>query len=117
MTASLRQPGRSAAAALFAALVGIAVWASAAPALAELRIDITQGTVEPLPIAVTQFVGNNNTAAGFGRDISKVITADLERSGLFRAVDPRAFIQSEIALQTLPRFGDWRVINAQALVT
>ncbi|MBL4691562.1 MAG: Tol-Pal system protein TolB, partial [Rhodospirillales bacterium] len=29
----------------------------ALPARAELRIDITQGNVEPLPIAVTGFVG------------------------------------------------------------
>ena len=97
-------------------LAGLVFLAAAGPARAELRIDITQGTVQPLPIAVTQFVGDSTAATGFGRDIARVITNDLERSGLFRPIDPRAFIQSEVALQTLPRFGDWRVINAQALV-
>lgn len=85
-------------------------------ARAELKIDITQGTVEPLPIAITDLVGGTPQAAQFGKDISAVISADLERSGLFRPLDPKAFIQSTTALNVLPRFGDWRVINAQALV-
>jgi TolB protein len=45
-----------------------------------------------------------------------VISADLQRSGLFKPIDRRAFIQTDGALNTLPRFGDWRIINAQALV-
>src|SRR3546814_19376295 len=50
------------------------------------------------------------------RDIANVVSADLERSGLFKPIDPRAFIQTAASLQTQPRFADWRVINAQALV-
>jgi len=88
----------------------------AASAGAELRIDITQGTVEPLPVAITDLIGDTPQAAQYGRDISAVVAADLERSGLFRPIDSRAFIQSAMALNVLPRFGDWRVINAQALV-
>lgn len=86
------------------------------PARAELRIDITQGKVEPLPIAVTSFIGVNSDEVRYGRDISNVVADDLERSGLFRPINQGAFIQTNFALHTLPRFGDWRVINAQALV-
>lgn len=85
-------------------------------AQAELRIDITRGTVEPLPIAVTEFVGGTTVEQEYGRGISRVIAADLERSGLFKPLDSRAFIQNSQGPGTLPRFGDWRVINAQALV-
>ena len=88
----------------------------AAPASAELRIDITQGTVEPLPIAVTEFGGDAAETLQVGRDIARVVAADLQRSGLFRPLDQRAFIQKSPGMETLPRFGDWRVINAQALV-
>ena len=95
-----------------AALLGVAV----GEARAELRIDITQGNVEPLPIAVTDFYGASAQERRYGADIAGVIAADLERSGLFRALDPAAFIQSAQSLSTLPRFGDWRLINAQALV-
>jgi len=79
---------------------------------AELRIDITSGTVQPLPIAVTDLYGSD-----VGAEISSVIASDLESSGLFAPIDKGAFIQTPQSLQAVPRFGDWRVINAQALVT
>jgi TolB protein len=87
-----------------------------APVLAELRIDITGGKVEPLPIAIPAFAGGGGEEVQTGRDLAQVISADLERSGLFRPLDPRAFIQN-VAAGEGPRFGDWRQINAQALVT
>ena len=73
--------------------------------------------VEPLPIAISEFYGAAPDAAARGRDIADVVSADLERSGLFRPIDRRAFIQAPEQLRDLPRFADWRQINAQALVT
>ena len=91
----------------------------AAPASAqdELRIDITRGQVEPLPIAITDFYGAVPSDAQIGSDIAAVVTANLERSGLFAPINSRAFIQTPEALRIQPRFGDWRVINAAALVS
>ena len=86
------------------------------PAAAELRIDITRAMAEPLPIAIVPFDGDNAEATRVARDISGVISDDLERSGLFRPIDQRAFIQTQVSMDTLPRFGDWRVLNAPALV-
>ena len=85
-------------------------------AMAELRIDITQGHSEPVPVAIFDFTGQSVEAARFGRDLTGVIAADLERSGLFRPMDKKAFIQTDLTMITLPRFGDWRVLNAQALI-
>jgi TolB protein len=85
-------------------------------AQAELRIDITRGVVEPMPISVTEFVGIGTEEQQYGKNISSVVAADLERSGLFRPLDSAAFIQTGSSMGALPRFGDWRVINAQALV-
>lgn len=85
-------------------------------ARAELRIDITQGKVDPLPVAIADFSGSNGESAQIGRDIAAVIAANLERSGLFAPISKSAFIQQNVSLSALPRFGDWRIINAQALV-
>lgn len=93
-----------------AALAVLLLWN--APSRAELRIDITSGKVEPMPIAIPAFVGDQA-----GQQITQVVSADLDRSGLFRTLDPRSFIQNVAAGDTQPRFGDWRQINAQALVT
>jgi TolB protein len=84
---------------------------------AELRIVIGEGKIEPMPIAVTDMFGTTPEDATVGADISRVVTADLERSGLFAPIDKRAFIQTPDSLRVQPRFGDWRVINAQALVS
>ena len=84
-------------------------------AAAELEIDITRGNIEPMPIAVSRFVAQG-VESSIGEDLTSVISADLERSGLFRPIDARAFIQKPEAMQVRPRFGDWRQINAEALV-
>ena len=83
---------------------------------AELVVDITRGFVEPLPVAITDFVGGNPEDSRTGLDIAQVIASNLQRSGLFRPIDKGAFIQDAASLTEGPRFGDWRVINAQALV-
>ena len=83
---------------------------------AELKIDITRGVVEPVPVAVTDFFGEGRGEKDFGQKIAGVVAADLERSGLFNPIDKKAFIQTGESLNLLPRFGDWRLIKTQALV-
>ena len=98
------------------AVLALAVVAVLAPAQAQLRVDITRGTVQPLPIAIPEFFGKTPQEIETGRNMANLISADLERSGLFKPIDRRAFIQKVSALRVQPRFGDWRQINAQALV-
>jgi TolB protein len=98
------------------AMVTLALLLAASPAFAQLRLDVTRGKVEPMPIAIPPFAGGGADESKAGRDIAQVVSADLERSGLFRPLDPQSFIQNVSAGEG-PRFADWRQINAQALVT
>lgn len=94
--------------ALLAAMIGLA----AAPlARAQVVVDVNQGAVQPLPIAVPVFGGPSR-----GAEISEVITNNLERSGLFKPVNPITFIERDLTVAVQPRFGDWKQIGAQALV-
>ena len=89
-------------------------------AFALIEIDITEGNREPLPIAVTNFFYTEGATKDLDQisiDVSKVISADLERSGLFISIDQDAFIQKTASMHIRPRHEDWRLINAQALVT
>ncbi len=99
-----------------AAVLTLGLLALARGASAELAIDIKRVVVDPLPIAVTRLLGGGETEA-IGGDIASVVAADLERSGLFRPIDPRAFIEKPEAISLQPSFGDWRQINAQLLIT
>jgi TolB protein len=77
-------------------------------------VDITQGRVEAMPIAVTNFYATDT----IGNQMADVIRTNLEFSGLFRPLDTNAFVQSPISLANDgPRFNEWKPLNAQALVT
>ena len=80
-----------------------------------VHVDIEQGNLNPMPIAVIDFLGDSAAAQQVGRDIAGVIRADLDRSGLFRAIAPDAFIERIEATNIPPRFADWKIIDAQAL--
>jgi len=78
---------------------------------AKIEFDITKGNVEPLPIAIMNFEGNE-----VAQNIANVIEADLRNSGLFRPIEKAAFLQTNLPSNSPPKFEDWRAINAQALV-
>src|SRR6476646_9452610 len=84
---------------------------------AVLKLDGTQGTTRPVPMAIPDFVGVGLQDPAGGRNVSQIITSNLQRSGLFAPIDPAAYIEKISTIDTLPRFADWRQINAQALVT
>ena len=48
----------------------------AAPARAELRIDINRGTTEPIPIAIPDFAGSTPESTKMGHDVVEVINND-----------------------------------------
>jgi len=87
------------------------------PVLAALEIDITRGQVAAMPIALPNFIGTTPDEAKLGADIVGVIGNDLQRSGLFRPLPQNSYIEQIKDFSQLPRFGDWRTIQAQALVT
>jgi TolB protein len=99
------------------AIAALVILMFGAETRAEPVVDLTQPTLRPIPIAITDFFGATGPDGTFGADIARVVAADLERSGLFKPIDSRAFIQTPESLRAQPRFGDWRVINAEALVT
>jgi TolB protein len=86
------------------------------PAHAELHVTVDQGNQQPLPIAIPDFAAPSAGDTVVAQNIAKVIRADLERSGLFRPLDPKSFIEKIANINVAPQFGSWRAINAQALV-
>jgi TolB protein len=93
-------------------LIAIASALLASPAFAALAVDVTQGNAQPLPIAIPDFISADAT----GANIAGVVRADLERSGLFKPIDPKAYVDHITNINSVPNFTNWRVINAQGLV-
>ena len=64
----------------------------------------------------SRFPGRRSAEAQTGANIADVVRADLERSGLFKPIDPKAFVDHITNINMAPNFANWRVINAQGLV-
>ena len=106
------------------ALLYLFIFSSSAIALVE--IDITRGNLDPLPIAVSplyieagskEIKQDGKVIKNIGREISKVIEVNFRRSGLFNPLKEDSFVQNPDIAHVKPRFEDWRLIKAQALVT
>jgi TolB protein len=98
-----------------AAAGGLALAARRAQAV--VRLDITEGNFQPLPIAIPKFFGAGQDDGDAANAVTQIITANLQRSGLFVPIDPNAYIERIASVDAVPHFPDWRNINAQALVT
>ena len=100
--------------ALIAGVAAIALApAAVTPVMAQSgspEVEITEGVLRPLQIAVAPFSGPN------GADISGVISSNLQRSGFFDPIDPNAFIQQDLSLSNQPDFPQWTRIGAQAVL-
>ncbi|MBC7156364.1 MAG: Tol-Pal system protein TolB, partial [Rhodobacteraceae bacterium] len=104
-------------AAAFAALLALAPQPAAAQSPGPLRIEITEGVIEPLPFALPDFVAETANAAGLSAEIGRVIAADLANSGLFREIPASAHIARVTSFDAPVSYPDWKAINAQALIT
>jgi TolB protein len=105
-----------------ALMLAAGLLAAPGPARAQLVVDINNPTVEPIPLALPAFSAQSQVPSRLtemtkmGDDIAGVISADLERSGLFRPIPRTAYIEQGLVPERRPRFPDWKTIGAQGLV-
>ena len=81
-----------------------------------LRIEITEGVIEPVPIAVAPFIADNAAATDYAREITGVVASDLNGTGLFRDIPQSAYISGVSSFDAPVAYADWKAINAEALV-
>ena len=89
-----------------------------------IKVDITRGNLDPLPIAVSPLHIDAKSddlksikEKNLGAEISKIIERNFKSTGLFNPLKKDAFVQKPDIAHIKPRFEDWRLIKAQALVT
>jgi len=94
-------------------------------AFALIEVDITRGNLSPLPVAVSPLSIDDSSKEilkdfkkrNLGSEISLIVENNLRQSGLFNPLDKNAFLQKPDIANLKPRFEDWNLIKAQALVT
>jgi TolB protein len=95
---------------------GAALTLAARPSFA-IQLDIFGGNFQPMPIAIPEMIPGSAADADAAHGVTQIITANLQRSGLFAPIDSSAFIEKIVNFDTVPNFNSWRSINAQALIT
>ena len=95
-------------------------------AFALIEVDITRGNLSPLPVAVSPLSIDKDSKESFnkilkkeniGLEISIIVENNLRQTGLFNPLDKDAFLQKPDIANLKPRFEDWNLIKAQALIT
>lgn len=102
-------------------LIALILFIAITPAKAQLNVSISGATQAPIPVAFPNIISDNNGVGAFlgfsyANKVRDVILADLERSGLFRIISERSYIQKFNSFSDKPIFGDWRVLNTQVLI-
>ena len=91
-----------------------------------IEVDITRGNLNPLPLAVSPLSIDDKSKKSFekilkkeniGSEISIIVENNLRTSGLFNPLNKDAFLQAPDIANLKPRFEDWNLIKAQALIT
>ena len=84
---------------------------------APIEIDVTKGTIEPLPIAISKFNYKSIKEKIISNELYEIISNDLNNSGLFRKISNKAFLQNEEEVFFQPLFRDWSLIDANLIIS
>ena len=82
-----------------------------------VEINVTEGKIEPLPVAVTKFNYLNENEENYSSKIINIISNNLGNTGLFKLLSSESFLQSENEVFFQPLFADWRLIDANFLIS
>ncbi len=86
---------------------------AASPAQAVIEIEITQGGENAIPIAIVPFGWSGSGSPP--EDIAAIVTADLQRSGNFAALNRDDLVANPVS-GDVPRFANWRLSGADFLL-
>jgi TolB protein len=98
-------------------LIGLLLisWGALTAAQTRLYIDIDQVGGYLLPLAIPQLLGES-TEPELGQRIRTVLRDNLERSGLFRIVDPATYIDDTPQTLDVLRYQNWSAVGAAAVI-
>ena len=96
-------------------MIGVSTWSQ--EKIPTISIDVTDGVIEPVLVAVPSFVRERSASKILAAELAEVIANDLSRTGLFRAIPERSHISRVSNFNAPVQFPDWRAINAAILIT
>ncbi len=79
---------------------------------------LKKGVFKPRPIAISDFHASAPQHTEMAQGIPEIVRKNLERSGLFRMIDQKAFLQTPRSIfQEGVRFPEWRTTGTETVVS
>ncbi len=82
----------------------------------QLDMTVNRGVIKPISLAVPSFIIESGANSIISRELAKVISNNLDSTGLFKSIPQSAYISMPLSFNTPVQFSDWSIINADVLV-
>ena len=82
----------------------------------QLDMTVNRGVIKPISLAVPSFIKESGANSIISRELAKVISNNLNGTGLFKSIPQTAYVSAPLSFNTPVQFSDWSIINADVLV-
>jgi TolB protein len=82
----------------------------------EIKMTVNKGVIKPISIAIPGFVKEGGANPMVSRELAKVISNDLNGTGLFKSISQAAYIDTPNSFNSPVQFENWSIINSDILV-
>jgi TolB protein len=82
----------------------------------QLKMTVNRGVIKPISLAVPSFIKEGGANSIISRELAKVISNNLNGTGLFKSIPQTAYVSTPLSFNTPVRFTDWSIVNADVLV-
>ena len=82
----------------------------------QLKMTVNRGVIKPISLAVPSFIREDGANSIISRELAKVISNNLDGTGLFKSIPQAAYVSTPLSFNTPIQFSDWSILNADVLV-
>ena len=82
----------------------------------QLDMTVNRGVIKPISLAIPNFIKESGANSIISRELAKVISNNLNGTGLFKSIPQTAYVSTPLSFNTPVQFSDWSIINADVLV-
>ena len=82
----------------------------------QFNMTVNRGVIKPISLAVPNFIKESGANSIISRELAKVISNNLDSTGLFKSIPQSAYVSMPLSFNTPVQFSDWSIINADVLV-
>ena len=82
----------------------------------QLDVTVNKGVIKPISLAIPSFIKESGANSIISRELAKVISNNLDGTGLFRSIPQAAYVSTPLSFNSPVQFDDWSIVNADVLV-